>query len=102
MIAESVPATNIAEAATRRFEIDPAELLALHRSCRERGLEVVGYYHSHPDGKPQPSELDRRQAWPETSYLIVVVDRGEAGEVRSWRLRDDRFVPEHLLGVGGS
>ena len=102
VVAESVPATNIAGAATRRFEIDPSELLALHRRCREHGIEVVGYYHSHPDGGPQPSELDRRDAWPELSYLIVSVERGEAGEVRSFRLVDDLLVAERLVGVGGS
>jgi proteasome lid subunit RPN8/RPN11 len=101
VVAESVPATNVARAATSRFEIDPGELLALHRHCRERGLEVVGYYHSHPDGSPRPSELDRRNAWPELSYLIVAVDRGGAGPVCGWRLHDDRFVSQRLLSGAG-
>ncbi|HEU0077690.1 MAG TPA: Mov34/MPN/PAD-1 family protein, partial [Longimicrobiaceae bacterium] len=66
------------------------------------GLALVGFYHSHPDGRPEPSRLDREQAWPWYSYLIVAAGSGGAGEARSWRLRDDRsgFRAEEVHSTG--
>jgi proteasome lid subunit RPN8/RPN11 len=85
-----------------RFEILPETVLAVHREARQRGLAVIGTYHSHPDHPAAPSEFDREHAWPGLSYLIVSVRRGAAGEAKSWRLRDDRAVfdgePVALLG----
>ena len=64
------------------------------------GLDIVGYYHSHPDHPARPSEFDREHAWPGTSYVIVSVEKGKAVDCRSWRLRDDRaaFDEERLDG----
>jgi len=65
---------------------------------RERGLELIGWYHSHPDHPPLPSEYDRAHAWPWYSYVIVSVTDGEAKQMLSWRLTDDRlrFTPEEI------
>jgi proteasome lid subunit RPN8/RPN11 len=66
------------------------------KSARAQGLEVVGYYHSHPAGPPRPSAFDRERAWPELSYLIVT----PAGEAHSWRLGGDgAFVEERVEAV---
>ena len=83
-----------------RYEIDPARLLEVEKRARERGLAVIGFYHSHPDAAPEPSRFDRERAWPCYSYVIVRVDAAGAKEIRSWRLRDERgdFEPE-ALGV---
>ncbi len=78
------------ESERNRFLIDPKEQLKVEKDARSRGLEVVGYYHSHPDHPARPSEYDREHAWPWYSYLIVSVERGEAKDVRSWMLSDDR------------
>ncbi len=81
-----------------RFSITPDDFRVAERAARERGLELVGWYHSHPDHPPLPSEYDREHAWPWYSYIILsVVDR-EPGEIRSWRLSDDRvrFEPEEI------
>jgi proteasome lid subunit RPN8/RPN11 len=61
-------------------------------------MQLVGFYHSHPDGAAVPSPFDREAAWPWYSYLIVPVRGGAAGSVRSWRLRDARvdFVEEKI------
>lgn len=72
-----------------RFLIAPETVLAARREARGLGLEIVGYYHSHPDRPAEPSEHDLADAWPNASYLIVPVADGVAGEVRSWRLRGD-------------
>ncbi len=72
------------------YLISPETVLAAHREARALGLDVVGYYHSHPDHPARPSETDREQAWPGVSYLIVSVAQRKVAEARSWRLSDDR------------
>ena len=63
---------------------------AYDREARAAGLDIVGYYHSHPDHPSRPSDFDRDHAWPDQSYLIVAVAGGKPASVQSWRLRDDR------------
>lgn len=78
------------ESERNRFLIDPMEQLKAEKEARQRGLDVVGYYHSHPDHRPVPSEYDRVHAWPWYSYVIVSVERGKAKAVTSWVLSEDR------------
>lgn len=73
-----------------RYLISPETVLAAHKEARVLGLDVVGYYHSHPDHPARPSELDREHAWPGVSYLIVSVLKRNVADIRSWRLADDR------------
>ena len=73
-----------------RFELSPEDVLHAEKSARERHLELLGWYHSHPDAPARPSEFDREHAWPWYSYIIVSVRRGEPREMTCWRLRDDR------------
>jgi proteasome lid subunit RPN8/RPN11 len=72
----------------RRYEIDPQVVFEALRAARKGGLEVVGFYHSHPEGAPSPSVIDADLAWPDKYYLIVGVgdplDTGGA-RVRCWR-----------------
>ena len=77
-----------------RYVISPRSLLQAQRDARASGLDIVGYYHSHPDHPARPSEFDREHAWPGTSYVIVSVAKGKAVDCRSWRLRDDRTAFE--------
>jgi proteasome lid subunit RPN8/RPN11 len=51
---------------------------------------MIGFYHSHPDSEPRPSETDREFAWPSYSYVIQAVHRGISLTVKSWVLKDDR------------
>jgi proteasome lid subunit RPN8/RPN11 len=73
-----------------RYLVAPEQFLAAERVARGAGLEVIGFYHSHPDHPARPSAFDLQHAWPYYSYLIVNVTRGEAGAARSWRLAEDR------------
>jgi proteasome lid subunit RPN8/RPN11 len=73
-----------------RYVISPETILAAQKEARALGLDIVGYYHSHPDHPARPSEFDRDHAWPGLSYLIVSVERGRVVDRRSWRLTDDR------------
>ena len=81
-----------------RFSISPDDFRAAEKAARERGLELIGWYHSHPDHPALPSEYDREHAWPWYSYLIVSVVEGEPGPITSWRLADIRmrFEPEGI------
>ena len=78
------------ESERNRFLIDPMEQLKAEKEARSRGLDVVGYYHSHPDHPARPSEYDRVHAWPWYSYVIVSVERGEPKALTSWVLSEDR------------
>ena len=82
----------------RRFLLDPETVLRAEDEAEAQGMEVVGFFHSHPDHHAIPSDFDREHAWPWYSYPIVPVANGETGRLRSWRLRDDRsgFVEESV------
>lgn len=66
------PARNVANDPTRRFEIDPAMLLATHREARGLGLKVIGHYHSHPDGRAAPSRRDAARAVEDGQIWLIV------------------------------
>ncbi len=74
----------------RRFLIGPDDYRRAEARAAERGLEIVGFYHSHPDHPAEPSAFDLAHAWPNLSYAIVSIRGGVPREMRSWRLRADR------------
>ena len=78
------------EGPRRRFLVRPADYRAAEARAAETGRELMGFYHSHPDHPAAPSQYDLDHAWPFFSYVIVSVQNGEARDLRSWRLRDDR------------
>jgi proteasome lid subunit RPN8/RPN11 len=73
-----------------RFQIEPEDMMKAEREARKRGLDVLGFYHSHPDHPAKPSDFDREQALPFYSYIIVAVEKGRAGDLASWELKTDR------------
>ncbi len=73
-----------------RYLIAPEQFLEAERAARAAGLEVIGFFHSHPDHPAPPSAFDLENAWPYYSYLIVSVEQGAVKEARSWRLAEDR------------
>lgn len=85
-----VPVMNRRTDDPHRYLISPSDLRRAELELRSADLEVLGFYHSHPDHPAVPSVYDAEQAWPWYSYIIVRVDRGHAAEVSSWRLADDR------------
>jgi proteasome lid subunit RPN8/RPN11 len=102
-VTETYPISNAREeeAKRNRFLISPEELLGGERYAHEQGLEVIGFYHSHPDCEAKPSQYDLDHAWPTYSYIIVSVYEGSADQLRSWRLEPDRsrFNGEELSVV---
>ena len=90
-IVEAAELNNVTdEGPRRRFRVSPADYRQSEARARALGAELVGFYHSHPDHPAQPSQYDLDHAWPNFSYVIVAVAGGEAGDLRSWRLRPDR------------
>lgn len=91
-----------AESAERRYLIPGTIVRDIGRAAEHDGLEIVGFYHSHPDHPPEPSELDHQQAWPWYTYLIVAARPDADGAVRAWRLAEDGmlFAEEELQIIG--
>lgn len=90
------PTDNLrADKARTRYLIDAESYRAAEREAAAQNLDIVGFYHSHPDAPARPSEFDRENAWPAAAYLIVAVTRAGADEATGWVLADDRsrFVP---------
>lgn len=87
-----------------RFEVTPDDVRLAEKTAGERQMELIGWYHSHPDAPARPSEFDREHAWPWYSYVIVSVQKGEPGDTTSWRLQDDRqaYDAETIERVGQS
>jgi proteasome lid subunit RPN8/RPN11 len=83
-----------------RYHIDPKELVRIQREGRERGEDIVGFYHSHPDHPARWSVTDLAEAhWFGCSYVITSVENGVAGITNSFELAgvdesDKKFVDE--------
>jgi len=85
---------------SRRYWIDPRELMEAQRYGRDRQLDIIGIYHSHPDHPAMPSECDRVMAWQQYSYMIVSVQHGQAKHVLSWVLNEqNQFQSEEIHTV---
>jgi proteasome lid subunit RPN8/RPN11 len=98
-VIELMPLANRRDDSPRnRFEVTADDVRLAEKTAREKKLELIGWYHSHPDHPAKPSEFDREHAWPWYSYIIVSVQKGEPKDMTSWRLRDDRsdFDPEEI------
>lgn len=69
---------------SRRYLIDPLEFLRLDEIAEDLGMDICGFYHSHPDHPPVPSEYDRKFALEGYLYLIVSIKKGQYGSARAW------------------
>jgi proteasome lid subunit RPN8/RPN11 len=76
-----------ADSPHNRYQIDPRELIRIQREGRERGEDIVGFYHSHPDHPAQWSPTDLAEAhWFGCSYVITSVEKGVATITNSFEL----------------
>ena len=91
------------DSAHNRYSIAPVELVSIQREARAKGLEIAGFYHSHPDHPAQWSTTDLAEAhWLGCSYVITEVAQGKAAVTNSFLLdgtteEDKRFVVEQIL-----
>jgi proteasome lid subunit RPN8/RPN11 len=97
----TLPAANSHEEGEKyhRFLITPEQFLQGEKYARERNMDIVGFYHSHPDAEAKPSTYDLEHGWPWYSYVIVSVTNEGVKELTSWVLEDDRskFVQEEVI-----
>ena len=105
IVTETYPISNAREESAKRnrFLIEPEELMRGERYARDRDLEVVGFYHSHPDSPAVPSQYDLEHAWPTYSYIIVSTRAEEATDLFSWEQEPDRsrFNQEEIRVICG-
>ena len=78
------------EGPRRRFLVRPQDYRDAEKRATELKVELLGFYHSHPDHPARPSQYDLDHAWPFFSYIIVAVRAGAPEDMTSWRLREDR------------
>ena len=91
-----------------RYHISPGELVKIQREGRAQGLDIVGFYHSHPDHPAQWSPTDFAEAhWIGCSYVITSVQQGKATVTNSFLLAGEveeskRFEDEEISVVQAS
>ncbi|WP_374409009.1 Mov34/MPN/PAD-1 family protein [Pelagerythrobacter sp.] len=89
------PAPNVHPSVETHFEIDPQALIDAHRAARAGKAQVLGYYHSHPNGRAAPSSTD--QAWAAHDGRVWAI--AAQGEVTFWRDDEAGFVPLSLRAI---
>jgi proteasome lid subunit RPN8/RPN11 len=96
------------DSAHNRYNIAPVELVKIEREARGRGLDIAGFYHSHPDHPAQWSPTDFAEAhWIGCAYVITAVEQGKAAATNSFLLagtteEDKRFDQQALEVVDGA
>lgn len=99
VITQILPATNASPKPETSYEIAPGDLFRLMREMRAAGLDLLGIYHSHPNGKNEPSATDIERAYyPETAYFILSPLPDATQPVRAFAIRDGS-VAELMVGV---
>ena len=92
VVHEILPISNAREESAKRnrFLILPEELIRGEKYSMAKDLEIVGFYHSHPDSPAVPSQYDLEHAWPTYSYIIVSTSADRATDLFSWEQEADR------------
>ena len=87
------------EAQYNRFLITPEAYMRGEKEARAKELDVIGFYHSHPNAPARPSQYDLDHAWPWYSYVIVSIMDEQADSMTSWVLAEDRsaFNEEEIV-----
>ena len=92
------------DSAHNRYNIAPQELIKIQRQARNLGLDIVGFYHSHPDHPAQWSKTDFAEAhWLGCSYIITSVEQGKAITTNSFLLlgtgEDDKKFEDEAIQI---
>lgn len=98
-IQKAQPVTNMtARNRSKRYLIDPLDLLQADRSAEEKGFTIWGFYHSHPDHPAVPSGFDLGSAWADYLYLIIAVQKAAFQQAKAWMLNQEKdgFVEVRL------
>ena len=107
LVKKVIPIENkVEKLRTRRYVIDPEDIINVENKAEEEKLELLGFFHSHPDTPAKPSTFDLEHSWPWYSYIIISINHKEVSNIiqeeitlASWRLKDDRskFDEEELI-----
>lgn len=91
-ITEILPISNAQNEENKynRFLITSKDMIKGELYARTHNVDIIGFYHSHPDHPAKPSKFDLDHAWPVYSYIIVSVIKGKADVMTSWLLSSDR------------
>ncbi len=81
-----------------RFEVSPRDFMSVEREAEDHGLELLGFWHSHPDHPARPSPTDREYAWEGLLTVIVSVRQGEARDLGAWSVAGPE-APFTALGI---
>jgi proteasome lid subunit RPN8/RPN11 len=100
MVDDVMPAGNVASD-KGRYEIAPESVLLAERSALERGLSILGVYHSHPDGDRTPSDTDRREGIPNLPHVIMSIESTGKCDASAWMLTENgRFAIVGIAELG--
>jgi proteasome lid subunit RPN8/RPN11 len=98
-IVEAHPTRNVTlEDPANRYFVDPVEFIKADEHAEQKGFDICGFYHSHPDHPCAPSEHDRKLAWESYLYLIISIIDGGFHEAGTWILEKDtkQFKKSHF------
>jgi proteasome lid subunit RPN8/RPN11 len=102
----SQPVQNYRESKNQynRFEIPPHEYIKAEQFAKSNNLDIVGFYHSHPNAEAQPSQYDLDHSWPFYSYIIVSVKNKKSDKTTSWQLKENRseFIQEEIVEINNN
>jgi proteasome lid subunit RPN8/RPN11 len=90
----------------RHYSIDPKQVIAAQKLAREQDMDIIGFYHSHPDHPAQHSETDLAEAyWLDCSYVITSVEQGQAVQTLSFFLSGsdgEKFLVTEKIEIAAS
>ncbi len=94
-IVRTNPMRNASSKPEQSFEFDPAEQLRAYRAAEAAGWEILGHYHSHPNGRHEPSPTDLQFATERSDrglWLILAVAHGRFLAASLWQLPSEAAV----------
>ena len=94
-VEQVVLTNNVAANSEVAFEIDPATLILWEKRGRLGGGRIIGYFHSHPNGAPLPSQTDADLALPDGRYWLIVADNA----LTAWQAVEDGVVYKRFLPI---
>jgi proteasome lid subunit RPN8/RPN11 len=96
-IVEAIAGRNlVTDRAHDRYELDPGDIVAAERRAREHHIDIVGFWHTHPDHPSVPSRFDAERAWSGYVYVVVATVREGVVDMRFWHLDEKRGEFEEL------
>ena len=94
-VSESISLENaFAGAQAQRYELRPEDLLAADKAARDRGMDLIGIYHSHPDCDAYFSTTDLKNSCPWYSFVVLSIQKGDFHHANSWLPNVDQTAAE--------